>query len=171
MWGAVAALLIFTLYTSWETVQLNKTIQETNAQAKAEIAKRQDLQEQFAIAQRAAIILTDPRSVKIPLGTENKELPKMEAFWHAKLGIVVAGLNVPTPSGARTLQLWLIPKSSGSKPIPSLTLRPDANGKFVLLVANPPDAMEATKALAITEEPAGGSQAPTTKPIWVGTIS
>jgi len=49
-------------------------------------------------------------------------------------------------------------------------LRPDADGKFVLLVANPPDAMEATKALAITEEPAGGSQAPTTKPIWLGAI-
>jgi len=171
MWGAVAALLLFTLYTSWETVQLNKTIQETNTQAKAEIAKHQELQEKFALAQREAIILTDPRSVKISLGTENKELPKMEAVWHAKLGIVVSGLNVPAPPGTRTLQLWLIPKTPGGKPIPSLTLRPDAEGKFVLLVANPPATMEATKALAITEEPAGGSQAPTAKPLWVGPIS
>ena len=170
MWGAVAALLIFTLYTSWETVQLNKTIQETNAQAEAEIAKHQELQEKFALARRESIILTDPCSVKIPLDTENKGLPKMKAAWHAKLGIVVSGLNVPAPAGTRTLQLWLIPKTPGRKPIPSLILRPDANGKFVLLVANPPDAMEATKALAITEEPAGGSQAPTTKPIWVGAI-
>jgi len=171
MWGAVGALLIFTLCTSWETVQLTKSIQETNAQIQAEIAKHQELQETFAIAQREAIILTDPRSVKISLVTENKELPKMKAVWHAKLGIVVSGLNVPAPSGTRTLQLWLIPKSSGSKPIPSLTLRPEADGKFVLLVANPPDAMEATKALTITEEPAGGSSTPTTKPIWVGAIS
>jgi len=171
MWGAVAALLIFTLYTSWETVQLSKTIQEANAQAKAEIAKHQELQEKFGIARRAAIILTVPRSVKIPLGTENKELPKMKAVWHAKLGIVVSGLNLPVPPGTRTLQLWLIPKAPGRKPIPSLTLRPDAEGKFVLLVANPPDAMEATKALAITEEPAGGSPSPTTKPVWLGTIS
>ncbi|HET9803625.1 MAG TPA: anti-sigma factor [Candidatus Acidoferrum sp.] len=171
MWGAVAALLLFTLYTAWDTIQLNKQIAETNAQAQAEIAKRHELEEQFAIAQREAIILTDPRSVKIPLGTENKEMPKLEAVWHAKLGIVVSGLNVPAPSGTRTLQLWLIPKATGGKPIPSLTLRPDAEGKFVLLVANPPDAMDTTKALAITEEPAGGSQAPTTKPIWVGAIS
>jgi len=170
MWGGVAALLLFTLYTSWERVQLNKSIRETNAQAQAEIAKHQELQETFAIAQREAIILTDPRSVKIVLGTESKELPKMKAVWHAKLGIVVSGLNVPAPSGTRALQLWLIPKTSGGKPIPSLTLRPDANGKFVLLVANPPDALDATKALAITEEPAGGSQAPTTKPLWVGAI-
>ena len=171
IWGAVAALLIFTLYTSWETVQLNKTIQETNAQAEAEIAKHQELQETFALAQRKAIILTDPRSVKIPLGTENKELPKMKALWHAKLGIVVSGLNVPSSAGTRTLQLWLIPKTPGGKPIPSLTSRPDAEGKFVLLVASPPATIDATKALAITEEPAGGSQAPITKPLWVGAIS
>ena len=170
MWGAVAALLLFTLYTSWETVQLNKTIQETNAQAKAEIAKHQELQEKFALARREAIILTDPRSVKIPLDTENKGLPKMKAAWHAKLGIVVSGLNVPSSAGTRTLQLWLIPKTPGGKPIPSLTSRPDAEGKFVLLVASPPATIDATKALAITEEPAGGSQAPTTKPIWFAMI-
>jgi len=138
MWGGIAALLIFTLYTSWETVELNKTIQETNAQAEAEIAKHQELQEKFALAQREAIILTDRRSVEIPFVTENKELPKMKAVWHAKPGIVVSGLNVPAPSGARTLQLWLIPKASLSKPIPSLTLRPDAEGKFAPVVANPP---------------------------------
>jgi len=50
-------------------------------------------------------------------------------------------------------------------------VRPDAHGEFMLLVENPPDDMKSTKALAITEEPEGGSQAPTTKPIWVGAIS
>ena len=170
LWGAVAALLLFTLYSSWETVQLNKQIAATNAQAQAEIAKRHELEEQFALARREAIILTDPKSVKIPMGADNKSMPQLEAMWHAKLGIVVAGQNVPMPTGNRTLQLWLIPKTPGAKPMPSMMLRPDADGKFVLLVANPPDAMESTKALAITEEPAGGSQAPTTKPIWVGAI-
>ena len=170
MWGAVAALLLFTVYTAWETVQLTKQIAETKAQVQAEIVKREELQQQYEASWRHAI-LTDPHSVKIPLSTENKAMPKMEAVWHAKLGIVVSGLNIPAPSGTRTLQLWLIPKAKDGKPIPSLTLRPGADGKFVLLVANPPDGMDATKALAITEEPAGGSPQPTTKPIWVGAIS
>lgn len=171
MWGAIAALLIFTLYTSWETIQLNRQIAHTNAQATAEIARRNELEEKFALAQREAIILTDPRSVKIPMPAGSKDMPKLDAMWHAKLGIVVAGRNVPMPSGNRTLQLWLIPKTPGAKPMPSMMVRPDAEGKFMLLVANPPDAMESTKALAITEEPAGGSSAPTTKPIWIGSIS
>jgi anti-sigma-K factor RskA len=75
------------------------------------------------------------------------------------------------PSGNRVLQLWLIPKAPGGKPIPSLTLRPDAQGKFVLLVADPPEQMAQTKALAITEEPEGGSPQPTTEPRWVGGVS
>src|SRR5262249_12961915 len=45
MWGAVAALLLFTLYTAWDTIQLNKKIAETNEQARTEIAKRRDLEE------------------------------------------------------------------------------------------------------------------------------
>jgi anti-sigma-K factor RskA len=170
MWGAVAALLLFTVYMSWETIQVKKTIEASNEQAKQEIAKRHELEEKLALAQRQAIILTDPRSVKIPMATGSKDMPKLEAMWHAKLGIVVMGQSVPMPSGNRTLQLWLIPKTPGAKPMPSMMVRPDADGKFMLLVANPPDAMESTKALAITEEPAGGSQAPTTKPIWVGAV-
>ena len=170
MWGAVAALLLFTLYTSWETIELKKTIEATNATAQIEIAKRHELEEKFALAQREAVILTDPRSVKIPMPASSNDMPQLKAMWHEKMGIIVSGQNVPMPGGNRTLQLWLIPKTPGAKPMPSMMVRPDADGKFMLLVANPPDAMEATKALAITEEPAGGSAAPTTKPIWVGAV-
>ena len=52
-----------------------------------------------------------------------------------------------------------------------MTLRPDADGTFDLLVANPPDSPSGTKSLAITEEPAGGSPQPTSTPIWVGAVA
>src|SRR5215470_17197924 len=163
MWGAVAALLLFAVYASWETIQVRKKIDATNEQIKTEIAKRHELEENFGLAQRQAAILTDPDSVKIPMVTDSKVMPKLEAMWHTKLGLVVTGQNVPMPSGNRTLQLWLIPKAPGAKPMPSMTLRPGTDGKFMLLVAAPPESMDATKALAITEEPGGGSPQPTTK--------
>lgn len=50
-------------------------------------------------------------------------------------------------------------------------MMPDANGKFMVLVANPPESMDATKAIAITEEPEGGSPWPTETPRWVGGVS
>jgi hypothetical protein len=117
------------------------------------------------------MILVDPESMKIPMPAGKQGWPVLQAAWHVKLGIVVTGERLPVPAGNRTLQLWLIPKGTGGKPIPSLAVRPDAEGKFDLLVATPPDSASATKALAITEEPEGGSPQPTTTPIWVGAVA
>ena len=55
--------------------------------------------------------------------------------------------------------------------MPSMTLWPDANGTFTAMVENPPDAMSDTQALAITEEPIGGSPQPTSAPMWVGGVT
>ena len=59
----------------------------------------------------------------------------------------------------------------GGKPMPSHTFWPDANGKIDEMVDDPPEVMAQTKALAITEEPAGGSPQPTSTPMWVGGVS
>ena len=129
------------------------------------------MEEQMAKMHRKTAILTDPSSVKIMLAAQKIQAPHMVAMWHAKYGIVLTGQKVPMPSGNRVLQLWLIPKAPGGKAMPSMTVRPDANGNLVILVSNPPVAGSDTKALAITEEPAGGSSAPTTAPKWVGAMT
>ena len=171
MWAGVAALLVLTVYSTWNSQRLQKDIQAANDRAVATLQQRRELEAQLDLAKREAVILTDPASVKIALASPDPQMPQLEAKWHSQLGIVLTGQKIPVPSGNRVLQLWLIPKAPGGKPIPSLTLRPDADGKFVLLVSNPPDLMAATKALAITEEPAGGSLHPTTTPRWVGGVS
>ena len=171
LWAGVAALLLFSLYSAWNMQRLQREVQSANERAAALIRERLDLEAQRAAAEREATILVDPASVKIPLASSDPSAPKLEATWHAKLGIVLTGQKVPAPSRNRVLQLWLIPKAPGGKPIPSLTVRPDADGKFTLLVANPPDLMEGTAALAITEEPPGGSPQPTTTPRWVGGLT
>jgi anti-sigma-K factor RskA len=166
MWVGVAALLLFSVYSAWNAERLRNDVRATNERAAVILQQRHDLEAQLENAKREAVILTDPRSVKI---IDPKNLG-VEAMWHSKLGIVVTGQRVAAPAGNRVYQLWLIPKVAGGKPIPSLVVRPDEEGKIVLLVAHPPDAMDATKALAITEEPEGGSQSPTTTPSWVGGI-
>ena len=171
MWAGVAALFLFSVYSTWNSQRLEREIQAANQRVAAILQERRELDAQLQLAKRAAIIVTDPASLKIALASQNPRSPALEAKWHSQLGIVLTGQKIPVPSGNRVLQLWLIPKAQGGKPIPSLTLRPDADGKFVLLVANPPELMAATKALAITEEPEGGSAQPTTTPRWVGGVS
>jgi hypothetical protein len=183
--AGIAALLLLTLYFVWDTHRLKEELRAANEQNQRNqqmVASAQNdsavgqqklaaMEEQIAKMHRENAILTDPASVKIMLAAHKIQAPQMVAMWHAKYGIVLTGQKVPMPSGNRVLQLWLLPKEPGSKPMPSMTVRPDANGNFVLLVSDPPVAGSATKALAITEEPAGGSAAPTTTPKWVGAMS
>jgi anti-sigma factor RsiW len=183
--AGIAALLLLTLYFAWDAYRLREELLAANEQNQRNqqlLASTQNehavsqqeltaMQEQMGKMHRETAILTDPASVKITLAAQKIQAPQMVAMWHAKYGIVLAGQKVPLPSGNRVLQLWLIPRAPGGKPMPSMTVRPDANGNFVILVANPPAAGSDTKALAITEEPAGGSAAPTTTPKWVGAMS
>ena len=170
MWGAVAAALLFALYNAHETRVTKDAIERTRASLEEQIQLQKESARQLAVARREALILTDPKSIRISMPAANKDLPVLQASWNRELGLVVTGQKVPEPSGNRTLQLWLIPKAPGAKPEPSLTVRPDADGKFELLVANPPVSSGGTKALAITEEPEGGSRQPTTTPLWVGAV-
>ena len=171
MWGAVAASVLFAFYNFYEARSVRQAIRQTQAALDEQVDLQKKSAQELALARREAVILTDPRSVKIPMPAGQKDLPPLQATWHAALGILVSGESLPLPRDNRTLQLWLIPKAAGSKPIPSLTVRPDADGKFHLLVQNPPDSQGDTKALAITEEPAGGSPQPTTTPVWVGAVT
>jgi anti-sigma-K factor RskA len=171
LWAGVAAMLLFSVYSAWNAQRISEQARVASQLTASMLKERQELISQLASAKREATIVTDPASVKITLSPQDAQGPQLEARWHSQLGIVVTGQNIPAPSGSRVLQLWLIPKVAGGKPLPSLTWRPDAQGKFDLLVSNPPELIAETKALAITEEPAGGSSQPTTTPRWVGGVS
>lgn len=174
IWAAVAALLVFSVYSAWNTRQLQKQIRDANDRAAAVLAERQRLEQQLAATQRdamATMIMMDPASHKIDLWGRDAHPETLEAKWHAKLGLCVSGDKVPMPSADHVLQVWFIPKKEGAKPMPSAMVRPDANGKIMVLISDPPQPMDDTKTIAITEEPAGGSGWPTTPIIWSGNVT
>ena len=173
MWAGVAALLVFSVYSAWNVRRLQSEVGVLREQAETQGKERAKLEQEMAAAKiqvHEAMILSDPASVKIKLPAKDPTMPPLEAMWHPQLGICVRGWKVPSPGEKRVLQLWLIPKAGG-KPMPSMTFWPDAEGKFTAMVENPPDVMSDTQALAITEEPIGGSAQPTSTPMWVGGVS
>ena len=171
LWAGVAALLLLSIYSTWDARKLQKEVQEVNARAAAERKHREQLEQELTEAKHEAWILTDPSSKKIDIMPNDKEMPMLQATWHPELGIYITGQKMPMPKGNKVLQLWLIPKTPGAKPMPSHTFWPDASGKITEMVDDPPEVMAQTKALAITEEPAGGSLQPTSTPMWVGGVS
>jgi anti-sigma-K factor RskA len=174
MWAGAAALLVFSVYSAWNARRLQCEIGVLREQAETRGKERAKLEQEMVAAKtqlHEAMIWSDPKSVKIKLPAKDPTMPPLEAMWHPQLGICVRGWKVPSPGEKRVLQLWLIPKKAGGKPMPSMTFWPDAEGKFTAMVENPPDVMSDTQALAITEEPVGGSAQPTSAPMWVGGVS
>jgi anti-sigma-K factor RskA len=174
LWAGIAALLLFSVYSAWNDRQLRNTVANLQQQADAQQAERQNLERQLSAAKlqaHEAMIWSDPKSVKIMLPAKDPKMPQLEAMWHPEMGLVVRGWKVPNPGEKRVLQLWLIPKKPGGKPMPSVTFWPDAQGKLTAMIENPPDALSDTQALAVTEEPMGGSSQPTSTPMWVGGVS
>jgi len=176
MWmsAAVAALLIFSVYSAWNTRQLENEIRLANDRSAALLAERRKAEEQLSAAKREAMttmIMMDPASHKIDLWGKDAHPETLEAKWHSKLGVCVSGDKVAMPAADHVLQVWFIPKKEGAKPMPSAMIRPDASGKFVVLILNPPEPMDDTKSIAITEEPAGGSAWPTSPIMWSGNVT
>ena len=178
MWAAVAALLLVSFYSFWNARQLQEQIRDVNERATVQLRSREKIEQELAAARqeaaqvkREADILADPSSVKIAMATTAADSGPLQANWNPRLGLVVSGSKIPQPGGSRVLQLWIIPKTAGAKPVPVQVERPNENGTFVMVVANPPEALTNAKALAVSEEPAGGSPQPTTTPKWVGGVS
>jgi anti-sigma-K factor RskA len=171
LWAGIAALLLLTAYSTWDDRRLQREIQAVNDQAAAELRQREHLQRELSAMTHETKILTDPASRKVMLMPHDTKMPQMEAMWHPEMGICLIGQKIPSPNSGRVLQLWLIPKKAGGKPMPVRTFMPDPNGNIVAMTEHPPDIMADVKALAITDEPAGGSPQPTSTPMWVGGIS
>ena len=172
MWAGVAALLLFSVYSTWQWRNIQIAITHVNQQAEAERKRREDLEKELQTAQTQARILTDPRSKKIMLPAKDPKMPQLEAMWNPEFGLCLMGHEVPMPSENRAFQLWLIPKAPGSKPMPvHVMMWPDADGKLMHVVEKLPEPMSDTKAIAVTEEPEAGSLQPTGEPMWSGAVS
>ncbi len=168
-WAGAAALALLTIYSLRETRQLQRDLAGLRAQAEAQRSRNQALVADRQHYQNALAILSAANTREIRLkATGNARLPELRAAWNFKLGLVVAAQRIPSPAGDRTYQLWVVPKKG--KPISAGIFRPEVGGRVLVVSALEAKISEAA-ALAVTEEPAGGSSQPTKlPPLWAGPV-
>lgn len=91
------------------------------------------------------------------------------AYVSSNDGLVFSAQGLPQLQAGRTYQLWVVPPGSNAAPIGVGTFDVDASGRTALTVPMPGGVMAA--AVAVTEEPSGGSPAPTSPILLVGAVS
>jgi len=141
-------------------------------QAYAELAQRNTL-----LAQRDTLLESRERTLSALLapGVELYQLtatgdpaPGVQLFWDRKRNTaIIHSFGVKALAADRAYQLWFI---QDGKPVPSITFRPEADGRAqVEAIAVPSGA--AVTAAAVTEEPLGGSPQPTSAIYLVAKLS
>jgi anti-sigma-K factor RskA len=152
--GAAAIIVIGLL--SWN-VMLQGQVEDLQGQVQDAQGQVQDLQAQVEDAQ-------DQQSPTIELeGSWAEQGATAEVASMQKNQIILVARNMPSVPEDKTCQIWVI---EGDVPKPSGLFQPDGNGTAT------PITNSITKAdvIAVTVEPAGGSEQPTSDPVLLAEL-
>jgi anti-sigma-K factor RskA len=167
-WIAAAALALITGYTIRQMNNQNEQLAQLRKQMKLATMQNQALQNHLEMDHMVAMVMMSPDSMPLKLMPKDKNMPMVHAYLHPHMGVAITADQMPSMPSARTLQLWFVPKTG--KPMSVAIFHPDAAGQ-IALVAPVNMARNEIAALAVTEEPAGGSPQPTTPIAWMAQVN
>src|SRR5580692_3082249 len=167
-WVAAAALALITGYTIRQMNNQNQQLAQLRKQMKQATTQNQALQNQLEMDHMVAMVMMSPDSTQLKLMPKDKNMPMVHAYLHPHMGVAITADQMPSMPPARTLQLWFVPKTG--KPMSVAIFHPDATGQIALVApVNMP--RNEVAALAVTDEPAGGSPQPTTPIAWMAQVN
>ena len=122
-----------------------------------------------ALTDRQALLeaMTAAEVQVIEAGAPSTRQPSGKMFWDQMTGQwTFVAHNLPRPAPNRIYQLWLITRAQ--RKISAGVFAASASGD-ALVIAHYALATDSLAAIAVTDEPSGGSPQPTTTPVLVGT--
>ena len=167
-WAAAAALALLTGYSVRQMSLQTTQLVELRREMKLATLQTQALKDQLDEGRMVASVMMSPDSMPLKLMPKEKNMPMVHAYVHPHMGVAITADEMPSMPAARTLQLWFMPKKG--QPMSVAIFRPDSQGQIALVApVNMP--MNEIAALAITEEPAGGSPQPTSGIAWMAQVN
>jgi anti-sigma-K factor RskA len=155
-WAIAAALLLATVYSVHQTRQLDGELAAVQRELREGQAQRAAIDSEREHYEMAMEILSAQDTKTLELMPKKAAMPPVQAYWSAKMGLLVMSANMPQMASNVTLQLWMVPKKG--QPMSVGIFRPDGQG-HVMMVAAPGEPIAEIAALAISEEPAGRKRA------------
>jgi anti-sigma-K factor RskA len=167
-WAAAAALALVTGYTIRQMNTQNAQLAELHKQMRLATVQNQMLQNQLDMNRMVAMVMMSPDSQPIKLMPKDTKMPMVHAYLHPHMGMAITADQMPSMPSERTLQMWIVPKAG--KPVSIAIFHPDTAGE-IALVAPVTVPKNEIAALAVTDEPAGGSPQPTTPIAWMAAVN
>jgi hypothetical protein len=164
-WLAAAALIVAIGAIAYD-ISLRSTIQRLSV-ARAELRDSTSALERRLADQKAILDgLTGPGVRVMDAGATNARRPYGRMFWDQPTNRwTFVAYNLPPTVPGHTYQLWLVTRNQ--EKVSAGTFTPSDSGSAIVRAtyALAPDSLAA---IAVTNEPAGGSAQPTTTPFLVG---
>ena len=148
--AACVALTVFCLWLGSQTDNLQNRLT-------AAVQERDQLESALKVLSRS-----ETRTVQF--GRANQ--PRGRVFVNRAGGLVFVASGLPRIAADRTFEFWLVPPTGAGGPRKAGLFRSDANGDIVQVSRAQIDPAT-TAAVAVSVEPDGGSDAPTTTPFIV----
>ena len=159
--AATVALLVAVIWLNGENHKRDSDLAEARAQIRRTAAD-------LVSAQSALQFLNEPETKQVVFGQGQQQPPRGRVFVNARRGVLLIASNLPPAPSGKIYELWVIPRQGA--PLPSGLFQSDAQGDALYLRGGAVD-MDTAGAIAVTLEPASGSNAPTTTPIVVAPVA
>ncbi len=139
-------------------VRENLRLRTTREKLAQELASKT---KQYELAQEVMQMMQDPNLPRMTLVSSNtRPQPQVKTIYQPQKGhVLLMANNLPALPDDKVYELWLMPAGGGA-PMPAGTFTPDPNGSTMMMHAMESGGIEA-RAFAVTVEPRGGSQSPT----------
>lgn len=164
-WWAAAAAVALLLGAGGYALALRERVERLSGRLTALEAEREDLAGEVAAHERTLAELAGREVRVIDLAAAGPRSPSGRMFWNPGSGTwTFFAHGLPPVDHGRVYQLWLV--TPGRK-LGAGTFTPGADGMAVVQARFdlPPDSL---RAVAVTEEPAGGVPQPTGAPVIAG---
>ena len=166
-WRWIAAFAAVSVASIVAGVWLNAENRQRDvalAEARSEIRRTAA---DLASAQSALQLLNEPETKQVVFGQGQRQPPRGRVFVNAQRGVLLIASNLPTAPSGKTYELWVISKRG--VPQPAGLFQSNLQGNALYLRGGALD-MTIAGAIAVSLEPASGSNAPTTTPIVVAPV-
>ncbi|MEO8097953.1 MAG: anti-sigma factor [Acidobacteriota bacterium] len=159
--AAAAAMLVMALWFNVLARSRENDLNRARTALAQTSAERDRLQAVFQF-------LEDPETRQVNFGTPQSQPPRGNVYLHPRLGVLLIASNLPALNPTQTYEMWVIPKNGA--PRPAGLFQAGADGTAVHTLPQGVNLADVA-AIAVTVEPAAGSPAPTTTPLFAASIA